>query len=80
MITERHSRWEIFPSGDRVRDCEVDGIARTPERDDVTEPEKDHGQRVCPFGTLRSITKRTDDNHEKQSDVELDDVREAISK
>lgn len=54
-----------------MRDGEVDSIARTIERDDVTEPEEDHGDRVRPFRTLRPITERTDDDHEQQGDIEL---------
>lgn len=54
-----------------MRDSEVDSIPRTIKRDDVTEPEKDHGDRVRPFRTLRPITERTDDDHEEQGDIEL---------
>lgn len=54
-----------------MRDSEVDSISRTIKRDDVTEPKKDHSDRVRPFRTLRPITERADDDHEQQGDIEL---------
>lgn len=57
---------------------EIDRIARTIQRDHITEPEKDHRDHVGPFRALWTVTERTDDDDEEQGDVELEEDFEDV--
>ena len=52
---------------------EIDSITSAVQGDDVAYTEQDHRGSVGVFGTLGSITKRTDDDDKEEGNVELED-------
>lgn len=65
------SLWKIFPTLDVMRNRKVNSVSSTPHCDDVTKSKQQHRNRICPFRTLRSISKRTNQNHEENTDIEI---------
>ena len=54
-------------------DREVHSIARAPEGDDVAEAEEHDAQRVRPLRALRTVSERTDQDDEEQTQVQLEE-------
>ena len=69
---------EVFPACSSVGHSEVHGVACTPQRDDVAKTEEHDADRVRPFGTLRAVAERTDQDDEEQAEVELEEHFEDV--
>jgi hypothetical protein len=67
----KYSLGEIRPSCSGMRDSKIHSVCRTPDCNDVTQSEENDSQSVRPFGTLRTVTERTDQDDEEESNVEL---------
>jgi len=66
-----NSLWKILPTLDVMRNCKVNRVSSTPYRNDVAKSKQQHRNHICPFRALGSISKRTNQNHKKNADVEI---------
>lgn len=61
----------MLPPTEGMWYSKVHCVTSTPERDNVTETEEHHAERVDPFRALGTITERTHDDDEDKRDVQL---------
>lgn len=62
-----------MPSSESVRYSKVNSEGRTPKGNAVTYTEENNRERIRPFGSLRSVTERTNQDDEENGDVDVED-------